>query len=105
MHRQQPTTAADAGARATPPVKNKMFTTMEILDSKVFYVNRPIRFKLRRHNELAKWIYGLVHYVDYTRMKVIYSSSKDVPEYEYISIDDIKSEKASIELLGEDRQG
>ena len=80
-----------------------MFTTIEIMDPKVFYVNRPIRFKVHKHNEISKWRYGLVHYIDYTRIEVIYSCGTASPGDEYISMDDIKSGKTEIALLGDDK--
>lgn len=65
------------------------------------YTDRPVRFKIHKPNELSKWRYGLVQYVNYERMRVTYTNGKDNPEHEYISIDDIKTGKAEIELLGD----
>lgn len=50
--------------------------------------------------EISKWRFGLVQHVDYDRVIVVHSIGKSTPEREFISVDDVKTGKAEIELLG-----
>jgi hypothetical protein len=81
-----------------------MFTMLEVLDPKVFYINRPVMFKFLHKDGYLDWQYGLIAWVEYERLKIIWTTGNKDPESIYISIKELKTKNAEIMLLGEDQQ-